>query len=325
MKDNIKKIYLAAGCFWGSEAYFKKIDGILSSISGYANGKTSETRYEIIPETDHAETVELIYDNNIINLTTILEYYFRIIDPTSINKQGNDRGRQYRTGIYYCEEMQERIAKAFINEKQNLYNKLIVVEVEKLKNFIKAEDYHQNYLEKNPFGYCHINLDLANEKIKRDEIINIDDKSNNKYKKKSKEELKEILTPIQYEVTQNKGTEKPFINEYDNNFEKGIYVDITTGEPLFLSNDKFNSGCGWPAFSKPISNDIIEFVEDKSFGMIRTEVRSKKGDSHLGHVFNDGPSELGGIRYCINSASLRFISYENMKNEGYEEYMKFIN
>ena len=315
MKNNIKKIYLAAGCFWGSEAYFKKIEGVLSSVSGYANGKTTETKYEIISKTDHAEAVELIYDNNIINLTTILEYYFRIIDPTSKNKQGNDRGRQYRTGIYYCDDIQFKIATAFIKEKQKSYRKSIVVEVEKLNNFIKAEEYHQNYLDKNPFGYCHINLDLANEKIKRDEI------DINAYEKKSKKELKEILTPIQYDVTQKKGTEKPFTNEYYDNFEKGIYVDITTGEPLFISDDKFNSGCGWPAFSKPISEDIVEFVKDISFGMIRTEVRSKKGDSHLGHVFKDGPSELGGLRYCINSASLRFIPYEQMENEGYGDYI----
>lgn len=322
MKENLKKIYLAAGCFWGSEAYFKKINGIISSISGYANGKTTETKYEIISQTDHAETVEIIYDSNVINLTTILEYYFKIIDPTSLNKQGNDVGRQYRVGIYYTLNEQEQIAKAFIKEKQGNYNKSIVVEVEELKNFIKAEEYHQNYLEKNPFGYCHINLNLANEKIYREEI----DFTENKlvFKKRTKEELKQMLTPLQYEVTQNNGTEKPFDNEYDTNFKKGIYVDIATGEPLFVSKDKFNSGCGWPAFSKPIDEDKIQFVEDKSYGMNRVEVRSKLGDSHLGHVFNDGPLEFGGNRYCINSAALKFIPYEHMEKEGYKDYIKFV-
>ncbi len=312
----MKKIYIAAGCFWGSEAYFKKIKGILSVICGYANGKTEETQYEYIDETDHAETVEIIYDETIINLTTILEYYFRIINPTSLNRQGGDVGRQYRTGIYYTEDMQRKISEAFIKEKQEFYDRKILVEVEQLKNFIKAEEYHQNYLEKNPLGYCHINLSLVNEKINREEI-NIDE---NKYIKKSEDELRKILTPLQYEVTQNRGTELPFENEYNDNFEKGIYVDITTGEPLFISSHKFNSGCGWPAFSKPISQELIEYIEDTSFGMKRTEVRSKTGDSHLGHVFNDGPKELGGMRYCINSASLKFIPFDKMEEEGYKEY-----
>lgn len=142
------------------------------------------------------------------------------------------------------------------------------------------------------------------------------------FEKKTKEELKRSLTKLQYEVTQNSATERPFENEYDKNFEKGIYVDITTGEPLFISSEKFNSGCGWPAFAKPIEKESLEYIEDTKFGMIRIEVRSKLGDSHLGHVFNDGPAELGGVRYCINSASLKFIRYEDMIAEGYEEYLK---
>jgi len=148
---------------------------------------------------------------------------------------------------------------------------------------------------------------------------------NNKYRKRSKEELGKILTKEQYKVTQENGTEHPYINEYFDFYEEGIYVDITTGEPLFMSSDKFDSGCGWPAFSKPIDRDFIKENIDKSHGMIRTEVRSKNGDSHLGHVFCDGPDELGGLRYCINSASLKFIQRDKMKEEGYEEYLYFLD
>lgn len=147
---------------------------------------------------------------------------------------------------------------------------------------------------------------------------------NERFKKKSNEELKKILTEEQYRVTQENGTERAFLNEYDKNFEEGIYVDITTGEPLFTSKDKFNSGCGWPAFSKPIDRKVINEKIDRSHGMIRTEVRSKNGDSHLGHVFCDGPEEFGGLRYCINSASLKFIPKEKMKEEGYEDYLDYL-
>lgn len=323
----MKKIYLAAGCFWGREAFFDQIAGIRLVTSGYANGKSDKTSYKEITETDHAEAVELVYDESLINFTTILEYYFKIIDPVSINRQGGDSGRQYRTGIYYTEEYQKLIAQAFVKEKQALYNKPIAVEIEAIKNFVVAEEYHQKYLERNPHGYCHIDLTLADEKIKCAEIdfVNSESKKTEpKYKRKTADELKAILTPIQYEVTQNDGTEKPFTNQYDLNFESGIYVDITTGEPLFTSTDKFNSGCGWPAFSKPISKEKIEYIEDNRFGMRRMEVRSKIGDAHLGHVFNDGPREFGGMRYCINSASLKFIPVEDMEKLGYGAYIKLV-
>ncbi|WP_297422007.1 peptide-methionine (R)-S-oxide reductase MsrB [Clostridium sp.] len=144
------------------------------------------------------------------------------------------------------------------------------------------------------------------------------------YIKKSKEELRKELTNRQYKVTQENATEPPFQNEYNNFYEKGIYVDITTGEPLFLSFNKFNSGCGWPAFSKPISREVIKENKDESHEMVRTEVRSRTGDAHLGHVFCDGPAELGGLRYCINSASLKFIPVDKMEEEGYEEYLDLV-
>ena len=332
----MEKIYLAAGCFWGSEAYFKKIDGIVSVTAGYANGDTDFTTYQEVKTTNHAEAVEILFDDSVINLTTILEYYFLIVDPFAVDHQGGDFGHQYRTGIYYTTEHQARITRAFIEEKQQNYRSPIVIEIEPIKNFVKAEDYHQDYLDKNPGGYCHINLSLANKKILRDEIIPEDSssksfdleeiaKDSQRYKKKTKEELKETLTSIQYNVTQNNGTENPYTNEYDENFEKGIYVDITTGEPLFLSSDKFNSGCGWPAFSKPILEEKLEYNQDRSFGMRRTEVRSKIGDAHLGHVFSDGPKKMGGLRYCINSASLKFIPLDKMEEMGYGKYIKYLD
>jgi len=144
------------------------------------------------------------------------------------------------------------------------------------------------------------------------------------YVKKDLKEVKSRLNKLQYEVTQNNATERPFRNEYWDNDRKGIYVDIVTGEPLFISNDKFDSGCGWPSFTKPIDEGVIIEKEDKTYGMIRTEVRSRTGDSHLGHVFNDGPKDKGGLRYCINSAALKFIQLEDMEGEGYGKYIRLI-
>jgi peptide methionine sulfoxide reductase msrA/msrB len=309
--NNIHEIWLAGGCFWGAEEYFSRINGVIKTDVGYANGKTKYTRYLVVSITGHAETVHLTYDINIISLKEILEYYFKIIDPTSTNKQGNDIGRQYRTGVYYKDELDLPIIQSSINEEQKKYDKPIVTEVLPLNNYIKAENYHQSYLKKNPHGYCHIDLSLA-------------DKKDNPYKKLTTEAIKKNLTDIQYKVTQLNDTEQPFNNEYWDNHEKGIYVDVVTREPLFVSTDKFESGCGWPSFTKPISDDLIIKKEDNSVGMIRMEVRSSIGDSHLGHVFEDGPISKGGLRYCINSASLKFIPLSEMENKGYKDYIHLI-
>lgn len=310
-------IYLAGGCFWGVEGYFKRIEGVKDTTCGYANGKTENPSYEDVcrHDTGHAETVKVDFDDEVISLEDLLIYYFRIIDPVSVNKQGNDVGTQYRTGIYYTDESQLTVIKAAIEREQRKYNEKIAVEVLPIENFYTAEEYHQDYLDKNPNGYCHINLSSAYEPIVRSE----------KYKRKNDEELKENLTPLQYDVTVNAATERPFDNEFNSNFERGIYVDITSGEPLFFSTDKFESGCGWPSFSKPIQKDLVKYSEDLSLGRRRIEVRSNVADAHLGHVFDDGPSELGGLRYCINSAALRFIPLDKMDEEGYgylKKYMK---
>lgn len=312
----IREIYLAGGCFWGVEGYFKRIEGVKDTTCGYANGKTANPSYEDVcrHNTGHAETVRVLFDTDVINLEDLLIYYFRIIDPVSVNKQGNDVGTQYRTGIYYTDESLLPVIKAAVEREQRKYNEKIAVEVLPLENFYSAEEYHQNYLDKNPNGYCHINLNLANEPIVRSE----------NYKKLDDKELKEKLTTLQYDVTMNAATERPFDNEFNSNFERGIYVDITSGEPLFLSTDKFESGCGWPSFSKPIQKDLVRYNEDLSLGRRRIEVRSNAANAHLGHVFDDGPSELGGLRYCINSAALRFIPIDKMDAQGYGYLKKYI-
>lgn len=284
----MKKIYLAAGCFWGAQAYFKKIDGVVNTKVGYANGKTEDTDYTRVSNTDHAETLMVEYDEKRISLRKILLHYFRIIDPTSVNRQGEDVGRQYRTGIYYTDENDKDMIDNVYRYYEDKFGG-IVVEVKPLQNFILAEDYHQDYLDKNPNGYCHVDLSL----------LNLDEES--------------------YSIMKENNTERPFSSELNKENRNGIYVDKQTKEPLFSSKDKFDAGCGWPSFRKPIG-DSVDYLEDHSYGMDRVEVRSKSGDNHLGHVFN----EEQGLRYCINGKSLEFIPYEDMKKRGYEEYMKFV-
>ena len=309
------EIYLAGGCFWGLEEYFSRISGVLQTSVGYANGQVETTNYQLIKETDHAETVQVIYEEKVVSLREILLYYFRVIDPLSVNQQGNDRGRQYRTGIYYLDEEDLPTINTVVREQELLIGRKIAVEVEKLRHYILAEDYHQDYLKKNPGGYCHIDV--------RDAEKPLIDAAN--YEKTSQAVLKEKLSEESYRVTQEAATEAPFSNAYDQTFEEGIYVDITTGEPLFFAKDKFASGCGWPSFSRPISKELIHYYQDLSHGMERIEVRSRSGNAHLGHVFTDGPRELGGLRYCINSASLRFIAKDEMEEAGYGYLLPYLN
>ncbi len=307
-----KEIYLAAGCFWGNESYFKKVVGIKDTEVGYANGTTDVATYETIRATDHAETLKIVYDISKISLEEILLHFFRIIDPLSVNKQGGDHGRQYRTGIYYKDESDLPIIMKVYNYYEKKLGKL-AVEVCPLKNFVEAEEYHQDFLDKNPTGYCHINPHLADEPL-----ITGD------YKMKSDGELKGELDELSYHVMRENGTEHAGTSDLNDEYRRGIYVDKITKEPLFVSDTKFNAGCGWPSFSKPILSDNVVYKEDTSYGMHRIEVRSKAGDNHLGHVFNDGPLDKGGLRYCINGAAIEFIPYEEMEERGYGEYLPLV-
>lgn len=309
-----RTIYLAGGCFWGVEEYFQRLEGVGDVVSGYANGTTDEPLYETIGSTDHAETVKIIYDPNRISLGEILTHYFRIIDPVSVNRQGNDIGRQYRTGIYYETDDVKKLAGEFLTREAANYDKPLAVELEPLSGFYPAEDYHQDYLQKNPNGYCHIDLSLAEVPVAGPD----------KYTKPDEATLKEKLSELSFVVTQMQGTEMAFSSELDQEFSPGIYVDIVTGQPLFSSDDKFDAGCGWPSFSKPITDGTVKEYTDSSYGMDRVEVRSEAGDSHLGHVFEDGPKDLGGLRYCINGASLRFVPLAEMEAEGYGDYLIYV-
>lgn len=312
-----KTIYLAGGCFWGLEKYLSYIQGVLTTEVGYANGKTEYPTYRQVcdEDTGHAETVKVEYDSEQIDLSFILQLFFEVIDPTSLNKQGNDIGTQYRTGIYYTDSNDLIAIQKALEELQEEYQKPIVVEVLPLLNYYPAEEYHQDYLDKNPTGYCHIGTDEF-ERAKKARYT--------RFKKKTQEQLQKELTGLEFEVTQNSATEPAFQNEYYDEFREGIYVDKTTGEPLFVSTDKFESGCGWPSFSKPIQKNLIREYSDSTFNMKRTEVRSTLGDAHLGHVFEDGPKETGGLRYCINSAALKFIPKEKMIQEGYQDYLIYL-
>lgn len=318
-KDNLKNIWLAGGCFWGMEAYMKKVPGVADAVSGYANGNTENPSYEdvIHKGTGHAETVKVSYDPKMISLDQLLNYYFRAINPVILNQQGNDVGTQYRTGIYYGNEMDLPVINKAVEKEQQKHKAEIVTETLPLDNFYEAEEYHQDYLDKNPTGYCHINF----VKLYDESYVNVDP---DMYLRPSDIERRKMLNDAQYDVTQMDGTEPAYENEFYDNFKPGLYVDVVTGEPLFSSKDKYDSGCGWPSFTKPIEPDVVVLSEDTKYDMIRTEVRSRVGDTHLGHVFNDGPKDRGGYRYCINSLSLKFIPLEDMVKEGYGFFLPLV-
>lgn len=335
--DGYKEIYLAGGCFWGVEKYFDSIKGVVQTDVGYANGNTKNPSYEdvVFRNTNHAETVRIVYDPKVVSLPFILEMYYQIIDPTSVNKQGNDKGTQYRTGIYYVDSNDEAIARESLDKLALKHTgQKIAIELQPLANYYKAEEYHQKYLNKNPNGYCHIGEDkFAKARLATDTSLRSGQNAwqsaaqaaPKTYQAPSDEQLRKSLTDLQYHVTRQNGTEPAFRNEYWDNHKKGIYVDVITGEPLFSSKDKFDSGSGWPSFTQPISGTKLQEHTDKSFGMLRTEVRSGAGDAHLGHVFDDGPKDKGGLRYCINSASLRFIPKEDMAKEGYGHLLHLVD
>ncbi len=315
-------IYLAGGCFWGVEKYMASVRGVTDAEAGYANGTTESPTYGdvVTGTTGHAETVRVEYDPSIAPLPFLLELFYEAIDPTSLNRQGNDRGTQYRSGVYYVDPADRALVEASLDTLQRRYDEPVVIEVGPLTAYTPAEEYHQDYLDKTPGGYCHISRDLfekaANAVPDPSHFPDVPD-AGPEFSAPADEVLREQLTDMQYRVTQESATEPAFKNEYWDTHEPGIYVDITTGEPLFASGAKFDSGCGWPSFTRPIDAEVVRELEDTSYGMRRVEVRSRSGDAHLGHVFTDGPKDEGGLRYCINSASLRFIPRSQMEAEGY--------
>lgn len=316
-RSALREIYFAGGCFWGVEAYFERLPGVVNVLSGYANGRTEHPTYEqvIYANTGHAETVQVRYDPSQISLDDLLWHFFRIIDPTTLNRQGNDVGTQYRSGIYTTNALDRAHVAYALSLLQHQYDKPIVIENEPLRHFYLAEDYHQDYLQKNPGAYCHVDLNLLNTPLH---------KPSPEFIKPDQELLRSQLDELQYYVTQEDGTERPFSHPYNDLDEPGLYVDIISGEPLFSSADKYDSGCGWPSFVKPIHPHAVTEHRDTSFNMIRTEVRSRLANSHLGHVFPDGPRERGGLRYCINGAALEFIPLEDMQARHYGPWIPLV-